>query len=576
MVRVRQRNPLPGVLASVLLVSGMALAAVLVGPAVPAGADPAPSPVVSQLQPSSGTAGGGTTVVITGSGFTGATAVSFGPNTSSAFTVDSDTTITASAPVGASAVDVTVTAGGGVSPVSVGDQFTYIGGPADIGSSGGSLTVNGVPTLFSGVNAFELGTSWGTNAGCGTMLDDTQLDSFFTSLRPGSLVRFSAFQATMVTNYFTHTLDWAPLDRVFEAAARDHQYLVPMLTGQGAPCDGGHWQGPSWYTGGYQDVFNSAANSDGRGLTPLSYWDFLQAVVNRYKASPALALWEPISEPEASTCASQYQPSDCSGHQTCPDETVAASALRSFFDVVGGEIHTLDPNHLVESGMLGGGQCGTGGSDFEYVSASPGIDVGSFHDYYGGNVLIGGDQWNGVGLRIQQMADLGKPLIDGELGIAAANGSTACVSPTDRTTEVGSKDTAQYGAGIAAILVWNWSPDTPTWCDYNVNAGDPLMTLLGQGRPGLGGSSSVAPGVSAVSSAESPVTAGTEVTVSGSGFTGSTAVAFAGEAASSYFVDADGTLSAVVPPNVTGSVDVTVTGPGGTSATISSDQLTVT
>jgi hypothetical protein len=67
-------------------------------------------------------------------------------------------------------------------------------------------------------------------------------------------------------------------------------------------------------------------------------------------------MWEPISETEASTCPPQYQPLNCSGHQTCPNEAVAAAALRHFFDTVGGEVHALDRQHLVESGLLGGGQ----------------------------------------------------------------------------------------------------------------------------------------------------------------------------------------------------------------------------
>ena len=67
--------------------------------------------------------------------------------------------------------------------------------------------------------------------------------------------------------------------------------------------------------------------TDGTGLTPLSYWTYLQDIVNRYKSSPALGMWEPISEAEASTCPAQYQPTNCSGHQTCPNETAAAASL---------------------------------------------------------------------------------------------------------------------------------------------------------------------------------------------------------------------------------------------------------
>ena len=172
------------------------------------------------------------------------------------------------------------------------------------------------------------------------------------------------------------------------------------------------------------DVFDSPSNSDGSGHTPLSYWDYMQDVGNRYKNSPALGMWEPISEAEASTCDGDYYPGTCWGHTSCPDEAVAAATLRHFFDVVGGEIHSLDPNHLVENGLLGGGQCGTESSDYEYVSASPGVDVLSYHDYYSGTSM-GGDQWNGVALRIAQAAALGKPIIAGEMGLDAGTAPDA-------------------------------------------------------------------------------------------------------------------------------------------------------
>jgi len=168
---------------------------------------------------------------------------------------------------------------------------------------------------------------------------------------------------------------------VFTAAAHG-QRLVVVETDQRGTCDGRHWQDPSWYEGGFMNEFNDPSMTDGTGLTPLSYWTYLQDIVNRYKSSPALGMWEPISEAEASTCPPQYQPLNCSGHQTCRDEAVAAAALRHFFDTVGGEVHALDRQHLVESGLLGGGQCGTQGSDYQYASASPGIEVLSCHDYY--------------------------------------------------------------------------------------------------------------------------------------------------------------------------------------------------
>jgi hypothetical protein len=83
-------------------------------------------PAVAQLTPTSGPAAGGTSVVISGQGFTGATTVAFGGVVAPAFTVNSDIQITAISPPGSGVVDVTVTTSGGVSPVTVVDRFTYL------------------------------------------------------------------------------------------------------------------------------------------------------------------------------------------------------------------------------------------------------------------------------------------------------------------------------------------------------------------------------------------------------------------------------------------------------------------
>jgi hypothetical protein len=349
-------------------------------------------------------------------------------------------------------------------------------GQLPVTASGGHLEVGGVSTRFTGVNAYELATAWGTNAGCGGMETSAEIGSLFSSLKPGSMVRFWAFQGGLATDVTTRQIDWAPIDRIFYLAAADDIYLLPVITDQSGTCDGGHWQDPSWYAGGYKDVFNSSTNADGRGLAPLSYWAYMQALVNRYKNSPALGMWEPISEPEASTCPAADQPTECSGHQTCPNESVAAADLASFFGAVGRRIHSLDPHHLVEAGFLGSGQCGTAGADFESVGASPGIDVLSVHDYYG-PVPLGGDQWNGMAVRFAQAAALHKPVVTGEVGVIAGN-SPACESFTQRAAVMTDKLKAQFAAGSSAFLVWNWTPDPPGSCSFNIGAGDPLMSLL--------------------------------------------------------------------------------------------------
>ena len=342
---------------------------------------------------------------------------------------------------------------------------------------GTHLTLDGSIYKFTGVNAYEAATDWGTNAGCGTMLTDAQLDQLFAALPHNSLVRIWAFQGTMATNINTGQLDWQPLDRVFSAAANYGQRIVLVLSGESGGCDGGHWQDLSWYQGGFRDVFNDPSSSNGRGLTPLSYWAYMQAVVNHFKDSPALGMWEPVSEPEASTCPVQDMPINCEGNQICPNETTAALALRYFFDTVGGEIHSLDPTHLVEAGFIGSGQCGTSGDDYQYVGASPGIDVLSYHDYYG-PAAEGGDQWNGLEIRFEQAAALNKPIIGGEVGVVAG-GAPDCYSTAGRNNLFLQKEGAQMTSGSSGILAWDWEPDTPTSCAYDFGPTDPIMQSAG-------------------------------------------------------------------------------------------------
>lgn len=344
-----------------------------------------------------------------------------------------------------------------------------------VGRSGTSLTLNGVTHQFVGVDAYQLGTYWGVNAGCGGMYTDAQLASFFASLPPASLVRIWGFQGSIGTNATTHQLDWTPLDRVFSAAASHGQYIVLSLSDQAGTCDDSSWHGPDWYSGGYRNVVNPA------GATPLSYWTYLQDAVAHFKGSSALAMWEPMNEAEASSCAAGYTGSNCFGHTTC-SEASAESALRSFFDTVGGEIHALDPKHLVESGLASGGQCGSSYTDWTLIAQSKGIDVLSYHDYYPATSLIGGDQWNGEQLRFSQARSVGKPIIAGELGVLGYGRSTtsACPSLTDRSSDVVAKLSAQYAAGSAAELVWNADQGPTSACAYDVLPGDPLLTALAQ------------------------------------------------------------------------------------------------
>jgi hypothetical protein len=85
----------------------------------------APEPTITSISPISGPSTGGTSVTIVGKEFNGVTSVNFGSN-GAAFTVNSESSITAISPANNGAVDVTVSSSKGISATNAADQFTYI------------------------------------------------------------------------------------------------------------------------------------------------------------------------------------------------------------------------------------------------------------------------------------------------------------------------------------------------------------------------------------------------------------------------------------------------------------------
>ncbi len=90
-------------------------------------------PTITGLNPISGPASGGTSVVITGTNFvgvSGASAVQFGGSNATSYVVNSATSITAVAPLhAAGTVQVQVIATGGTTANTAADDYTYVALP---------------------------------------------------------------------------------------------------------------------------------------------------------------------------------------------------------------------------------------------------------------------------------------------------------------------------------------------------------------------------------------------------------------------------------------------------------------
>ena len=141
------------------------------------------APVVTGVSPASGAAGGGDTVTVTGTGFTGASSVLFGSVAATGLNVASDTqlTVTSPPPNASGAVDVTVYTGEAFSDSSSADLFTYGSGAAAptvtgispaSGAAGGGDTVTVTGTGFTSATSVQFGSVAATNL---SIVSDTQL-----------------------------------------------------------------------------------------------------------------------------------------------------------------------------------------------------------------------------------------------------------------------------------------------------------------------------------------------------------------------------------------------------------------
>lgn len=172
-----------------------------------------PVPRVTGVSVTLGPASGGTSLTINGTGFTDATAVTFGTNGAASFTVNGDTAITATAPAAnASTVDVLVTTAGGTSAPSPSDQFTFVAAPAVASLSPASGPVDGGTWVtITGANFMgATGVAFGDAAAGFTVNSDTSITA---NSPPGenpdtvavTVTTTGGTSATGVSDRFTYT-----------------------------------------------------------------------------------------------------------------------------------------------------------------------------------------------------------------------------------------------------------------------------------------------------------------------------------------------------------------------------------
>jgi alpha-tubulin suppressor-like RCC1 family protein len=160
-------------------------------------------PSVTQVSPHRGTPAGGTSVSIEGANFTEVTAVDFGSTAATSYTVNSDDSITATAPAGAGTVDVTVVTAGGTSATGSADTFTYgvtvTGVEPDEGPQAGGTSVTITGSGFTGATVVSFGSTAATSF-------TVNSDSSITAVAPAGK---GTVDVQVTTTYGTSPTSWA-------------------------------------------------------------------------------------------------------------------------------------------------------------------------------------------------------------------------------------------------------------------------------------------------------------------------------------------------------------------------------
>ncbi len=309
-----------------------------------------------------------------------------------------------------------------------------------VGRSGTELTLDGQPFVFTGFNIYNANSrsNCGSTSGTGTYLD-TALTNIGAA---HPVIRAWFFQSLATTN---GVRDWSAFDHTLAVAAAHGFKVMATLGNQWTSCETAGYKWDSWYTGGYKTLV------DPGNVTTYRQW--VADVVARYRNNPTIVFWQLMNEAEVKL----------DNTSTCGP----ASDLYNFAADVSAMVHSIDSNHLVSLGEMGGGQCGMQGSDYQKIHSIPTVDLCEFHDYGHPTTTLPANFTSDLAA----CKALGKPLFDGEVGIQVTDvGSTSA-----RASDLLNKRNAQMGAGAAGFLVWSWN-NAPDGKTYQVGPGDPFLS----------------------------------------------------------------------------------------------------
>ncbi len=508
------------------------------------------APLINGFNPNAGSTAGGTSVKIYGSGFTGASAVSFGSVAATSFTVDSPTVITAVTPA-ASAGPVTVTVTTPNGTVTTSAVFTYFApptaaptisgvNPTTLSVDGGAnVTIQG--TGFIGATAVTFGTTPATSF-------IVQVDGFMTAVAPPGLAGASDVSVTTPQGTATRSSAVTYIAAPLPVVTAISPSAGPIAGGTTVVITGSGFTGAtSVYIGGPATSFTvdsdtqitavtGAATTPGavpvRVTGPGGSNVFMPpfTYTSSSFAAPTISGVSPASGPVAGgnsvviTGTNLNTVSTVYFGNTRATWTIVDSATQL---TVGAPAGSAGAVNLTVNNL---GGSATASSAYTYGASTPAPTISGVAPTSG--PLAGGTSVVITGTNLTGAS-------------AVSFGGTAATSYTvDSATQI----TAVAPAGSAGAVAV-------------------AVTTTGGTASASGAFTYIAaPTITTVAPSSGPLAGGTSVVITGTGFTGTSAVSFGGTAATSYRVDSATQITAVAPAGSAGTVAVAVTTTGGTAS----------
>jgi hypothetical protein len=522
-----------------------------------------PAPAVTGITPSSGSTAGGTSITISGSGFTGATNVLFGANAALTYTVNSDTSITALSPLAAAGtIDVTVTTGNGTSATGSADHFSYTadsGTPAISGISPSTgPTSGGTTVIISGTNltgATEV--LFGTAAAPSfTVVSATEIDASSPLLAAGTVditvVTFGGISSTSSADQFT-------AQSVLPTVSGLSQNTGSTAGGTTISLTGTHFTGTSVVTFGSVPTYAFSVTSDTSMtvVTPANAAGTFDVTVTTPSGTSATSGADHFTYngdgnvPAVSGVSPTSGPTGGGTSVTITGSNFNNVAAVWFGNVLAPSFTVTSPTSITATSPYT--QSGT--IDVT-VSSADGISATGSADHFG---------YTATAPSVASISPNSGPAVGGAQVVITGvnfNGATQVLFGATAATSFTITNATQIVATEPALALGTFHVTVTTPYGTSATSSADQFTALAM------------PTVTGVNASSGTWLGGTQVTITGTNFTAPLAVSFGGIAASAVTINSASQLTVTTPAGSPGTYDVTVTTSNGTSATSTADQFT--